>query len=38
MALPLPQRQSESTQNSDIRQHNETMHCVNESHRNPVSL
>ncbi|XP_071872249.1 uncharacterized protein isoform X1 [Bombus fervidus] len=38
VALPLPQRQSESTQNSDIRQHNETMYSVNESHRNPVSL
>lgn len=38
VALPLPQRQSESTQNSDIRQHNEAIYSVNESHRNPVSL
>lgn len=38
VALPLPQRQSESIQNSDIRQHHEAMYSVNESHRNSVSL
>lgn len=38
MALPLPQRQSESTQNSEIKGHNEAIHFDNELYRNSISL
>ncbi|XP_012348441.1 uncharacterized protein LOC100869130 isoform X1 [Apis florea] len=38
VALPLPQRHSESTQNSEIKGHNEAIHFDNELYRNSISL
>ncbi|CAD1479755.1 unnamed protein product, partial [Heterotrigona itama] len=38
VALPLPQRQSESIQNSDKKQHNEGTNHIDELHRNSVLM
>ncbi|KAF3423653.1 hypothetical protein E2986_03507 [Frieseomelitta varia] len=38
VALPLPQRQSESIQNSDKKQHNEGTNHVDELHRDSILM
>ena len=38
MALPLPQRQSESIQNSDKKQHNDGTNHVDELHRDSILM
>ncbi|XP_034181411.2 uncharacterized protein LOC117604914 isoform X1 [Osmia lignaria lignaria] len=38
VAMPLPQRQSENSQNSNVKKDNEESNSVNESHQNSVPL